>query len=79
MMKPLIALAPFALTATPAWAQLSGPLAGGPTGQFLGPPPGNVARWASTGTSGSASSLRPTTSTSPSTAISGWSIATSEP
>jgi hypothetical protein len=42
-MKSLIALAVFALTASPAWAQLSGPPAGGPTGQFLGPPSGNTA------------------------------------
>jgi hypothetical protein len=41
-MKHLLALALFALTATPAWAQLSGPPAGGPTGQFLGPPSGNA-------------------------------------
>jgi hypothetical protein len=45
MMKRLVLLALFSLAATPAWAQLSGPPAGGPTGQFLGPPSGNVANF----------------------------------
>ncbi len=45
MMKRLVTLAAFALAAMPAVAQLSGPPAGGPTGQFLGPPSGNPANF----------------------------------
>ena len=35
-------LALFLLAAAPVQAQMSGPPAGGPTGQFLGPPTGNA-------------------------------------
>lgn len=45
MMKSLGSLAVFVLMAMPAWAQLSGPPAGGRTGQFLGPPTGNTANF----------------------------------
>ena len=45
MMERLLLFFLFALTASPAWAQLSGPPAGGPTGQFLGPPSGDVANF----------------------------------
>ena len=38
----LVLLALLMLAAAPAHAQLSGPPAGGPTGQFLGPPTGNA-------------------------------------
>jgi hypothetical protein len=38
----LIALILLVVAAMPALAQLSGPPAGGPTGQFLGPPTGNA-------------------------------------
>lgn len=44
-MKPLGSLAVFALMATPAWAQLPGPPAGGRTGQFIGPPSGDTANF----------------------------------
>jgi hypothetical protein len=40
-MKRLLAVLLLALALAPARAQLSGPPAGGPTGQFLGPPAGN--------------------------------------
>ncbi len=39
-LRPTLAL--LVLLAAPAYAQLSGPPAGGPTGQFLGPPTGNA-------------------------------------
>ena len=42
MMRRLFPLALLALLPATAQAQLSGPPAGGPTGQFLGPPSGNA-------------------------------------
>lgn len=41
VLAPLV-LAPLVLATGPAQAQMSGPPAGGPTGQFLGPPTGNA-------------------------------------
>jgi hypothetical protein len=45
MMNRLLFFFLFALTASPAWAQLSGPPAGGRTGQFVGPPSGHTANF----------------------------------
>ena len=45
MMNRLLSLTLLALAVAPASAQLSGPPAGGPTGQFLGPPSGNAANF----------------------------------